>query len=196
MRRLPLFPLPVVLFPGARMPLHIFEPRYRQMVAHCLEGDRRFGLVYHDPDRAGPFRMSPGRVGCVAHIEEFRPIPDGRSLLLVRGTGRFRLDDGIESDSLYFEGLVDEYPDVPEDPAELAARGRATLRRFRGVLQRVSEAPPALPELDRSAPLSFQVAQWIRIDPVWQQELLDTPAEGDRLDRLDALLETLLDAPE
>src|SRR4029079_13532551 len=50
---LPLFPLTTVLFPGAPMPLHIFEPRYRQMLADCLEGDRRFGLVPGEPAEAG-----------------------------------------------------------------------------------------------------------------------------------------------
>ncbi|NNK64997.1 MAG: ATP-dependent protease, partial [Gemmatimonadetes bacterium] len=53
MLTLPLFPLPVVLFPGTCTPLHIFEPRYQKMVAKCLAGDRRFGLIYHDSDDQG-----------------------------------------------------------------------------------------------------------------------------------------------
>ena len=65
MRRLPLFPLDVVLFPGELLPLHIFEPRYRRMVARCLETDHRFGLIYHDSDRLGPFLMEEGRVGAL-----------------------------------------------------------------------------------------------------------------------------------
>jgi len=111
MRRLPLFPLPVVLFPGAVTPLHIFEPRYRQMVARCIEYDRRFGLLYHDPDRLGPFERTPGRVGTVAEIGEFRILPDGRSLLLATGIERFRIVDGIESDTKYHEALVEPLVD-------------------------------------------------------------------------------------
>ena len=110
--RLPLFPLPVVLFPTAAMPLHVFEPRYRRMVARCLEYDRRFGLVYHDADEQGPFLTEPGRVGCVAEIESFQPLPDGRSLLLARGVERFRIDDGIESEEPYYEALVSPYADL------------------------------------------------------------------------------------
>ena len=193
MRRLPLFPLPLVLFPGAPLPLHVFEPRYRQMVAHCLEGDRRFGLVYHDPDRAGPFEMRPGLVGCVAEIGEFQPIPDGRSLLLARGEQRFVLDDGIESESLYHEGLVDGYDDQPEEAVALEWREHAAVDRFRAVLDRVAESPRDPPALDDSAPVSFQVAQWIRMDPLWQQELLEMRRESERLDRLRTLLDELLE---
>ena len=93
-----LFPLPgVVLFPHAVLPLHIFEPRYRQMVAHCVEGNEQFGLIYHDPDRHGPFSTENGGVGCVARILKYQPLPDGRSLILCRGLDRFRIEDGIES---------------------------------------------------------------------------------------------------
>lgn len=136
MRRLPLFPLPVVLFPGAVMPLHIFEPRYRQMVARCLEYDRRFGLLFHDADRMGPFERTTGRVGTVAEIGEFRILPDGRSLLLARGVERFRIVDGIESGTPYAEALVEPMDDAlaaagdgsgsREGPAPSPARNEAT----------------------------------------------------------------------
>ena len=87
---LPLFPLSLVLFPGTVVPLHIFEPRYRQMVTDILEGDRRFGLLYHDPDEHGPFMNEPGRVGTVAVIRRYQPLPDGRSMIMVRGLDRFK----------------------------------------------------------------------------------------------------------
>ena len=73
MYRLPLFPLNVVLFPGAPLPLHIFEARYRRMVARCVEYDRRFGVVFHDADRTGPFLME-GQVGWIAEIQKFLPM--------------------------------------------------------------------------------------------------------------------------
>jgi ATP-dependent Lon protease len=98
-QRLPLFPLPIVLFPGTLIPLHIFEPRYRDMVADVLETDRRFGLIYHDPDRQGPFLSEEGRVGTVARIRRHQPLPDGRSLILVRGLERFRIESEAEGPS-------------------------------------------------------------------------------------------------
>jgi ATP-dependent Lon protease len=195
MRRLPLFPLPLVLYPGAPLPLHIFEPRYRQMMAHCLEGDRRFGLLYHDPDRSGPFAMEAGRVGCVAEILQFQPLPDGRSNLLSRGVERFRLEDGIESDSLYFEGLVEEYPDATEPDGTEGERGARALELFGQVLERIAEDPQPLPPLDPGEPVSFQLAQWIRIDPPWQQALLELRGETERLERIEELLQALLQNP-
>lgn len=192
-RRLPLFPLGVVLFPGAPLPLHVFEPRYRQMVAHCLEADRRFGLVYHDPDRFGPFRMEPGRVGCVAEILQFQPLPDGRSLMLTRGTHRFRIDDGIESPSLYYEALADAYEDQDPPDDGIVERRRGSINLFRQVLEGLPEPPDPLPVVPEDEEVSFQLAQSIRIDPAWQQVLLEMRSEAARLDRIDTLLRAVLD---
>lgn len=193
MRRLPLFPLPVVLFPGAVLPLHVFEPRYRQMMARCLEGDKRFGLIFHDPDRSGAFQMEPGEVGCVAEILKFQPLPDGRSLVLTRGRERFQIEDGIESDTAYYEGLVDEYPDFGGATAKLAERRRRSLDLFNQVLDRLDDKPDNLPDLDPAREASWALAQTIRIDPAWQQDLLELRQESQRLDRLDAILHAVLD---
>lgn len=192
-RRLPLFPLPVVLFPGAMMPLHLFEPRYRQMAAHCLESDKRFGLIFHDPDQHGPFRMEAGRVGCIAEILKFQPFPDGRSLVLAGGIERFVIEDGIESSSLYWEGLVREQPDTLDDPAVLLARRRASIRLFERVVAQVSPGSEPAPQPDEQLETAFQLAQAIRVDPRWQQELLETRSERLRLERLDTLLRSVLE---
>jgi Lon protease-like protein len=202
MRRLPLFPLPVVLFPGAVMPLHIFEPRYRQMVARCLEYDRRFGLLYHDADRLGPFERTPGRVGTVAEIGEFRILPDGRSLLLARGIERFRIVDGIESDTRYLEALVepleDAAPDAGGDAEERRLeRRRRTLDLLEVVVDRLglpSDETAPLPPMDPAEEVSFRIAALIRTDPLWQHGLLTMDREEDRLDRIDDLLREALAA--
>lgn len=194
MRRLPLFPLPVVLLPGAMMPLHVFEPRYRQMVAHCVEADDRFGLVYHDPERAGPFRAD-GQIGCVAEILRFQPLPDGRSLLLVRGERRFRIEDGIESEALYHEALVEEVDDADEDAALVQRRAAHTVELFRQVLQRLGQAGGVLGPLEPAQPVSFQLAQRIRIDAAWEQALLERHGESARLEQLDELLRAILEEP-
>lgn len=193
MRRLPLFPLPVVLLPGAHAPLHVFEPRYQQLMAHCLENDRRFGLIYHDPDRDGPFDSEPGRVGCVAEIEHFLPLSEGRAMVKVHGVERFRIVDGIESDALYYEALVEEYPDLPEEAGELDRRARDSHALLHQVLEHVSEEPQPLPPLEEQQPVSFQLAQWVKIDPSWQQQLLEVRTEIGRLDLIDLLLHTALD---
>ncbi len=176
------------------MPLHIFESRYRQMVAHCVEGDGRFGLVYHDPDREGPFDVDEARVGCIAEIVQFDPLPDGRSTVLLRGIERFRLLDGIESGTLYHEGLVETVPDIDAENGSLAERCRASAELFHRVLEHISRQPQPPPPLDREEPLSFQLAQWIRIDPSWQQRLLETRSERERLDLIDDLLHQTLES--
>src|SRR5437667_180860 len=90
-RELPIFPLPLVLFPGAPQPLHIFEPRYRQLLADCLAADRRFGVTYVAPPRAPDDDPAPrpGDLGCVALIRSTQELPDGRSNVLTVGERRF-----------------------------------------------------------------------------------------------------------
>jgi Lon protease-like protein len=197
-RTLALFPLHVVLFPGATMPLHIFEPRYRQMVAHCLEGDRRFGLVYHDPDRQGPFLGEEGRVGCMANIARFQPLPDGRSLIVAEGEERFRVTGEMEVAEMYYAAEVAPL-DPGGDPAPATpARRDASLALFRAAVARLSERgeTPPLPEIDLERDASFQLAQVIRIDPAWQQQLLEIPGETARLDHLDEMLRRVIGEEE
>jgi len=193
MRRLPLFPLPIVLFPGAVTPLHIFEPRYRQMVARCLEHDRRFGLIYHDADRMGPFERTEGRMGTVAEIGEFQVLPDGRSLLLAHGVERFQIEDGIEADTLYLEAVVS----LLDEPGPLAtpARRRQTLALLDQVVAQMDSAEsPAEIQFSQDEELSFRVAASIRTDPAWQQSVLELPDEPARLERIDALFHQVLDS--
>jgi Lon protease-like protein len=196
MRRIPLFPLPVVLFPGAPMPLHVFEPRYRQMVAYCIEHDSRFGLLYHDPDRHGPYEVQPGQVGCVAEILKMQPLPDGRSLIVCRGKDRFRVEDGIESGMKFHEALVGPYEDEggEEDPAGMVPRRHRSIALLHDVLEEVVRYRGTLPAIDAHAEAGFQLAQVIRIDPAWQQDLLETRSERERLDQMDELMRALLEA--
>jgi hypothetical protein len=104
---LPLFPLDLALLPGALLPLHVFEPRYRALARHSLAGDRRFGVV----------RMHAGqlaRVGCVARIVQvLQAYPDGRSDILARGEERFTLRDLREHADGYLEARTDAVHDEP-----------------------------------------------------------------------------------
>lgn len=175
------------------MPLHVFEPRYRQMVAHCVEGDSRFGLVYHDADRDGAFDLDTARVGCVAHIVKFQPLPDGRSLILIRGEERFRIEDGIESAAMYDEALAAPYCDRAEDVRGLVVRRRISIALFHRVLREVIEYQSSYPEIDDRVETAFQIAQAIRVDADWQQELLENREERGRLRQIDALLRSVLE---
>jgi Lon protease-like protein len=193
MRRLPLFVLPTVLFPGAPLPLHVFEPRYRQMAARCIETDSMFGVLYHDSD-TGPFELHEDAIGCTAEILDFRPLPDGRSLMATRGIERFRVMDGIESETLFHEALVEPWPDLEPGPASrLAARRFRTADLFRDVVRRAVQGDAEQPALDLDADVSWQVAQAFRIDEGWRQWLLEVRTEIERLDEIDRVLRSILD---
>ena len=175
------------------MPLHVFEPRYRQMVAHCVEGDGRFGLIYHDPDRHGPFRTDQGGVGTMAEIIKFQPLPDGRSLILCRGIERFQVEDGVESGHAYYEAVAGPYGDEKEDMRGMVPRRRRSIALFYRVLEEVVKYQESFPEVDSRAETAFQIAQAIRVDPEWQQMLLETRRERERLALVDDLLNAVLE---
>ena len=113
----PIFPLPnVVLFPSAKLPLHIFEPRYRQMTADALEGNRVIGMVLMRQSAApaeptnpsggaepGPPPPPPSvyEVGCAGRIGQYRQLPDGRYNFILEGVSRFRILEEIQDEKLY-----------------------------------------------------------------------------------------------
>src|SRR5207237_2646212 len=100
-RELPSFPLPVVLFPGMPMPLHIFEDRYRQMLADVRAGNNLFGLSYFDSTSSEKDMPSAGHVGCVAEVAETQALPDGRSNILAVGVIRYQADAYVERGDSY-----------------------------------------------------------------------------------------------
>src|SRR5256712_4466286 len=122
-RELPIFPLPIILFPGAPQPLHIFESRYRQLLADCLAADRRFGVTYVAPPRAPDDdpAPTPGDLGCVAQIRSTQELPDGRSNILAVGERRFVLVAWCAGDHPYRLGRVEEFDDEPSEPGEAEA---------------------------------------------------------------------------
>jgi len=188
--RIPLFPVPVVLFPGTILPLHIFEPRYQQMVSHVMERDGSFGLLYHDPDDSGPFMNEAGLIGTVAEIRRHQPAPDGRSMIMVRGAERFQIQSEVTGDALYFEATVSSYEDEPvADPVKLVDRRKRSLALFKNILLTLPHVPDALPTFSVKRELSFRLAAVVRMDPFWQTELLELRDECARLDRLDPVFQ-------
>ena len=191
---LPLFPLPLILFPGTLMPLHIFEERYRRMVADLQEGDGEFGILWHDPDEHGPFMNERGRVGTVARIRRHQPLPDGRSLILVRGVERFSIVQEVQGETPYYQARVKPYEDLPaSNPEALQERRTRALELFRTVLKGTPHAPEALPDFRVDEEISFKLAAAVRMDPFWQQELLESTDEVERLTRLTPVLQVGLE---
>src|SRR5471032_3298722 len=119
---LPLFPLPnVVLFPNVFLPLHIFEPRYREMVADALASDRMIGMVLLRPgwDQDHEGRPAIYSIGCSGVLTHTERLPDGRYNLVLRGIERFRIvrEDDARS---YRRARIDPLVDRPLDPVDRA----------------------------------------------------------------------------
>jgi Lon protease-like protein len=191
--RLPLFPLPVVLLPGGVMPLHVFEQRYREMVVDVLNTDRNFGLIFHDWDEQGPFLAEEGRIGCLAEIQQHEALEDGRFSLIVRGVGRFAIDEGLDQESLYFEAIVTDYTDASAMRGEeMEFRRSESMRLFNEVLGLLPDRPDHLHDLSVRSELSYSLAQAMQMEFRWHQRLLEIQDEGSRLERIDQVLRTMI----
>ncbi|HEV8265407.1 MAG TPA: LON peptidase substrate-binding domain-containing protein [Gemmatimonadales bacterium] len=188
-RDLPIFPLPLVLFPGATQPLHIFEPRYRTLLADCLEGDRRFGIAYVAPDEVTDPAPAPGDIGCIAHILNTQTLPDGRSDILTTGEQRFVLLEWLEADRPYRMARIEEFADDPVDAAEAEDLATDVRKDFLRLISALEHDPPELP-VDPEA-LSFRVAATLELDAPAKVALLAIRNTTVRLRRLAAMLQPL-----
>lgn len=126
MMKLPLFPLNTVLFPGMMLPLHIFEPRYREMINHCVEHRAPFGvtLINSGPEVGGS--ADPHPIGTYGHVARVERLPDGRMNIEVVGQERFRIL-ALHRDKAYLQGTVENYPLLPAGEAETQKAVRALL---------------------------------------------------------------------
>jgi Lon protease-like protein len=185
--RLPLFPLSVVLFPGNPLPLHIFEPRYRRMLADCLAGDRRFGVTPAEAN-APP---GPGSIGCVAEVRLNQELPDGRSNIVVVGGIRFVVGHLLDESRPYLVAMVQEFED--DEGTVPSADDLASLRQlstdYLSGLRELNDESPEVPTFPADpASLSFHVAGNIECDLGVKQRLL---AERSTARRVEALIQLL-----
>ena len=189
---IPIFPLPsVVLFPSVFLPLHIFEPRYREMVADALAGDRIIGMVLMRPGWEGQYEGRPPvySVGCAGLITFSEQHPDGRYNIVLRGLEKFRILDEDNSRSYRVarvEPLMEE--PTPEDRAIIHGE-RQRLEALlvprptgRGVDPKV---PPSMADDD----LINALAQYLDLEPVEKQALLEREGLVARCRSLIDLLE-------
>ncbi|HEY0080472.1 MAG TPA: LON peptidase substrate-binding domain-containing protein [Pyrinomonadaceae bacterium] len=194
MRELPLFPLPLVLFPGVPLPLHIFEPRYRQMLKDVRAGRNLFGVSYFDAEKGGMLEHPPvGHVGCATEVVEVQPTPDGRSNILTLGLIRYRVEAYVETDEPYLVARVEFFEDEAEDEALLQARAEAVLELFMRIaraVRTINDERASLPEIPEAGPerLSFLVAAAMEMEPEVKQELLELRRSSERLMRVETLL--------
>ena len=184
---IPIFPLQdVMLFPHATRPFHIFEQRYRDMVADALEGDRIIGMVLLEPGHEAEYEGRPpiypvGSAGLIAEVDE---LPDGRYNILLRGLTKFRITEEDQGHS-YRLAHVEEIPEV------LTEADRVTLGDLRQELSAL--LPSGLPGLQvpdglRDEDLVNGIAQVMQLDPLDRLGLLEQPGPLARAQALIRLL--------
>ena len=189
---LPLFPLPnVVLFPNVFLPLHIFEPRYREMVADALESDRMIGMVLLRPGWERDYEGRPAiySVGCSGVLTHTERLPDGRYNLVLRGIERFRILEEDHSRSYRraaIEPLADERLDAADRRVILGQREK--LESMLGPSQsRAGDVrmPASMSDED----LVNALSQYLDLEPLEKQALLEKPCLRSRAESLVELLE-------
>ena len=180
-----MFPLQTVLFPHTSLPLHVFEPRYRALVADCLAGDRELGIVLISRgSEVGGGDQRVG-VGTLARIELASPLPDGRWSLLVSGIGRLRVVEWLAEEPYPLAEVV-ELPVRPDGvPSESAvAAATAAVRRTRALLSETGRAPAlgSETELDPDPEVAaWQVCALSPVTPFDAQRLLEIEGHEARL---------------
>lgn len=186
---LPLFPLGTVLFPGALLPLHIFEPRYRLLIRRCIERQRPFGIVLIRNGTEVGGSAEPYEIGTEAKIVAESPLPNGRSYIVTRGGRRFAVESLIADAEPYLIGRV-RYLDEPDGDGAVdnASVAREALGAYLLAVVAVTEdsrGERALADELRDAPpsdLAYRIAGSLAVDAPQQQALLELETTSARLE--------------
>jgi len=197
---LPIFPLAtVVLFPGVQAPLHLFEPRYRQMGQDVVSGSRRMGMVVVPPAHVADLQGNPPvyPIGCGANIVQAQQLPDGRFNIVISGSGRFRIVSEAPPlpPRLYrtaeVEWLGDPYPEEARERVfELRVQIIAQLQEL---VERADRKPESRVAEDLfggvdDANFVNSLCSALSFAPPEKQGLLEAPSVPERFERLEGLL--------
>ena len=188
----PMFPLGTVLVPGAYLPLHVFEPRYRALVEACLEGDREFGVALIERGSevgGGDTRFA---TGCMAKILEAVRLEDGRYAIGTMGVRRVRILRWLP-DAPYPRAEVEDWPDPAPGPgaAEVMARVVPLLRRVLALSAELGDpvAPATVSLTDEPLTASYEMSALAPVGPLDALALLAAPSPEARLEALGELLD-------
>ena len=180
---MPLFPLNTVLFPGASLPLQIFEERYKRLLQDCLDADERFGIVLiKSGDEVGQPAI-PHPIGTVAHITQVNEMRGDRFLIAVTGERRFKINT-ITRHRPYITADVSVLPDF--DSEEARPESESILRQLNEYLSLITGLQGGWTSEVRTsrdpAALSYFIAETLLIDLSEKQQLLEQPSTVSRLE--------------
>jgi uncharacterized protein len=181
---LPIFPLDLVLLPGAPLPLHIFEPRYKEMISECLEQKKPFGIVRASEDGVAG-------IGCTAEIVSVtKKYDDGRMDILTRGVERFEVLE-VNEERTFLRAEISLVEDDDDEPT-LAARPLIEQAvRLHAEIVKLAGAELSEPD-DTATNLSFLLAGSLPLDLDFKQNLLATLSETKRLEAVVGYLEAVI----
>ena len=201
-KHLPLFPLPLVLLPNEVLPLHVFEPRYRQMLKDIELRRNVFGVTLFDSEQiTDDDKPAVGTVGCVAEVREVSTLPDGRSNILTNGIIRYRLLDYVDLGSPYLTGEVDFFEDEIEDPATVQPLADEVFDLFERIARaafQLSGNRGTFPEIPKTGPeqLSFLVTAAFNLDNEVKYKMLEMTSTTTRLSSLRSFLDESVERME
>jgi len=179
---LPIFPLPLVLFPTIPLPLHIFEPRYKEMIGECLERNAVFGIIHARQEEMA-------EIGCTAKIlDVIKRYEDGRLDILAQGLRRFEILR-VNEERAFLRAEVSYFDDEGSD-ADGETR-KQLLNLHKQLLALSGEKNPETPSQDSPA-LAFEVAAKVPLDLEFKQSLLGIRSESERVSTLVAYYEALI----
>jgi len=181
-----LFPLGIVIFPEATLPLHIFEPRYKQLVTQAINDEALFGINLVESAQLYP-------TGCTVEVTEvFRQYPDGRMDIAVTGHRRYMLRTLREGDAPYYTGAIDFFDDNDEELDPLLRTSVVDMYNETVRLVYPHSHSDFLVDEDTPGNISFFMAQKSGLDILKKQQLLESRSENDRLGIIRTILEELL----
>lgn len=179
---IPLFPLNLVLFPGMVQPLHIFEPRYREMTKYCLDTNVSFGIALALPDSEFGHE-SPARVGSIARIADYQRLPDGRYNLIAVGAQRFEILE-LRHNKPYLSAMARLLPETigEGDIASVTQEARALLDDYLGLVLSIMEGgEKSIPVPKDAIELSYFIAVCLPCDDHVKLRLLEIMTATERL---------------
>ncbi len=182
MSLLPLFPLDMVLFPGTPLPLHIFEPRYREMISECLDQKKMFGVVRAKEEGVA-------EIGCTAEIITVtKKYPDGRMDIVAEGRERFEVMQVNQERSF----LQAEVLYLQDEPGKATTEEIAQAKQLQGEIFALAGSSSANPSEIEASQLSFSLVGPMPLDLDFKQTLLGLKSETERLQAIISYFETIL----